>query len=79
MGRAVRVLWPDDEAWYLGTVSHYSEASGEHTVRVRARPAARRASAEAGLVRAAAAACWRLYCINRPAHACHLPRTPLNL
>jgi hypothetical protein len=31
-GRQVRVLWPDDEAWYLGTISSYDSVSGEHTV-----------------------------------------------
>lgn len=34
VGRQVRVLWPDDAAWYLGTVTHYNEHTGEHTVRL---------------------------------------------
>eukprot|EP00955_Chlamydomonas_euryale_P048453 353973-Chlamydomonas_euryale.AAC.3 len=33
LGRAVRVLWPDDAAWYLGTVALYDESTGEHEVR----------------------------------------------
>jgi hypothetical protein len=26
-------LWPDDEAWYLGTIEGWDEESGTHTVR----------------------------------------------
>jgi hypothetical protein len=33
VGRQVRVLWPDDAAWYLGTVTAYDSASGRHQVR----------------------------------------------
>jgi hypothetical protein len=32
VGRQVRVLWPEDEAWYLGTVAAYDPAAAEHTV-----------------------------------------------
>ena len=31
-GRQVRVLWPDDEAWYLGTITAFDPVSWEHTV-----------------------------------------------
>lgn len=34
VGRQVRVLWPDDEAWYLGTVTNYDPSSAEHLVRM---------------------------------------------
>ena len=32
MGRQVRVLWPDDQAWYLGTIAEYLPESGRHKV-----------------------------------------------
>lgn len=30
VGRTIRVLWPDDEAWYLATVNDFDVASGRH-------------------------------------------------
>lgn len=33
VGRQLRVLWPDDEAWYLGTATAYDPATGRHQVR----------------------------------------------
>ena len=32
VSQRVRVLWPDDAAWYLGTVAAYDPATAEHTV-----------------------------------------------
>ncbi|KAG2498072.1 hypothetical protein HYH03_003832 [Edaphochlamys debaryana] len=32
VGRELRVLWPDEEAWFCGRVTRYDEASGRHTV-----------------------------------------------
>ncbi|GAB4814051.1 hypothetical protein N2152v2_001097 [Parachlorella kessleri] len=32
VGRSLRVLWPEDEAWYLGTVTSYDSATGKHQV-----------------------------------------------
>lgn len=32
VGRAVRVLWPDDSAWFLGEVTTYDPATGHHEV-----------------------------------------------
>ena len=37
VGRQLRVLWPLYQAWYLGTVTAYDAAAGEHTVRCRER------------------------------------------
>lgn len=42
VGRQVRVLWPEDAAWYLGTVAEYDKATGEHTVGWRGWAVARR-------------------------------------
>ena len=33
VGRSLRVFWPDDEAWYLGTVTAYDSSTGRHQVR----------------------------------------------
>ena len=38
VGRDVRVFWPDDEAWYQGTVTSYDPPSGQHHVRAALRP-----------------------------------------
>lgn len=35
VGRSLRVLWPDDEAWYLGTVTSFDPATGRHHVSER--------------------------------------------
>jgi hypothetical protein len=32
VGRLVRVLWPDEEAWFMGTITDYSPADGKHKV-----------------------------------------------
>lgn len=32
IGRKLRVYWPDDDGWYLGTVAHYSPQTGQHKV-----------------------------------------------
>ena len=32
VGRQVRVLWPEDDAWFLGEVSTYDPATGQHRV-----------------------------------------------
>ncbi|KXZ51594.1 hypothetical protein GPECTOR_12g558 [Gonium pectorale] len=32
VGREVRVLWPDEEAWFCGRVTRYDEETGRHTV-----------------------------------------------
>lgn len=32
VGQEVRVFWPDDEAWYLGSVVRYDSKSAEHAV-----------------------------------------------
>jgi hypothetical protein len=37
VGRQVRVLWPDDDAWYLGNVVGYDVGSGMHRVSPRDR------------------------------------------
>lgn len=33
VGRQVRLLWPKDDAWFLGSVEAYDAASGKHRVR----------------------------------------------
>ncbi|CAL8470279.1 g9821 [Coccomyxa elongata] len=33
VGRQVRVLWPQDAAWFLGSVGSYNTADGKHEVR----------------------------------------------
>ena len=35
VGRHVRVLWPADNAWYLGTITEYLPKTGQHKVRRR--------------------------------------------
>ena len=32
VGRAVRILWPEDDAWFSGTIESYDSTSGQHTV-----------------------------------------------
>ena len=32
VGRAVRILWPEDDAWFSGTIESYDNTSGQHTV-----------------------------------------------
>ena len=32
MGRELRILWPDDDAWFCGTVDGYDSISGQHMV-----------------------------------------------
>lgn len=32
VGRQVRVLWPHDGAWFLGSVSSYNPEDGKHEV-----------------------------------------------
>ena len=32
IGRAVRILWPEDDAWFSGTIESYDSTSGQHTV-----------------------------------------------
>ena len=32
VGRAVRILWPEDDAWFSGTIESYDSRSGQHTV-----------------------------------------------
>jgi hypothetical protein len=32
VGRQVRVLWPHDGAWFLGSVSSYNPDDGKHEV-----------------------------------------------
>ncbi len=32
VGRQVRVLWPHDSAWFLGSVSSYNPDDGKHEV-----------------------------------------------
>ena len=32
VGRQLRIYWPDDDAWYLGTVQDYFRKTGEHQV-----------------------------------------------
>lgn len=32
VGREVRILWPDDDAWFCGTVGSYDSSSGQHMV-----------------------------------------------
>lgn len=32
VGRQLRVHWPDDEAWFLGTVTQYFPETGQHQV-----------------------------------------------
>ena len=34
VGRTVRVLWPDDDAWYCGRVEAYQPVTGKHRVSV---------------------------------------------
>lgn len=34
VGRTVRILWPDDDAWYLASIAGYNESTGEHLVRL---------------------------------------------
>lgn len=34
VGRALRVLWPLDDAWFLCTVESWDEATGQHKVRM---------------------------------------------
>ena len=31
-GRKLRVYWPDDDGWYLGTVTHFDAETGKHKV-----------------------------------------------
>lgn len=35
VGRQIRVYWPEDDAWYLGTVGHYDPAAHTHQVRAQ--------------------------------------------
>lgn len=32
VGRELRVLWPDEEAWFCGRVTHFDAEMGMHTV-----------------------------------------------
>ncbi|DBA66045.1 TPA: hypothetical protein ACH3X2_003050 [Trebouxia sp. C0005] len=32
VGRKLRVYWPEDDGWFLGTVAHYSAQTGQHRV-----------------------------------------------
>lgn len=32
VGRELRVLWPEDNAWFSGTVDSYDSTSGKHKV-----------------------------------------------
>lgn len=32
VGRQVRVLWPEDEAWYLGIIASFDDRTGKHHV-----------------------------------------------
>ena len=32
VGTAVRILWPEDDAWFSGTIESYNSTSGQHTV-----------------------------------------------
>ena len=32
IGRKLRVYWPDDDGWYLGTAAEYTAQSGQHKV-----------------------------------------------
>ncbi len=32
VGRKLRVYWPDDDGWYLGTVVSYNAQTGQHKV-----------------------------------------------
>lgn len=32
VGRELRVLWPDEEAWFCGRVTKYMPEQGTHTV-----------------------------------------------
>lgn len=34
VGRDIRVYWPEDDAWYLGTVGQYDQTAHTHQVRV---------------------------------------------
>ena len=34
VGRQIRVLWPEDDAWYLARVTAYDPATAEHMVRL---------------------------------------------
>lgn len=33
VGRDVRIFWPLDDAWFLGTVDSYNSATAQHKVR----------------------------------------------
>lgn len=37
VGRTVRIHWPADDAWYLGTIASYNESTGKHLVRLARR------------------------------------------
>lgn len=32
VGRELRVLWPDDDGWFCGRVTHHDVATGSHKV-----------------------------------------------
>ncbi|KAL0040242.1 hypothetical protein WJX77_001213 [Trebouxia sp. C0004] len=32
VGRKLRVYWPEDDGWFLGTVAHYNAQTGQHRV-----------------------------------------------
>ena len=32
VGKTVRILWPEDDAWFSGTIESYDSTSGQHTV-----------------------------------------------
>ena len=32
IGRKLRIYWPDDDGWYLGTAVQYLPQSGQHKV-----------------------------------------------
>ena len=32
VGRNVKIFWPDDDAWYMGRVTAFDEATGQHHV-----------------------------------------------
>ena len=34
VGRELRLLWPEDDAWFLGTAAGFDAASGKHKVQL---------------------------------------------
>ena len=38
VGRLIRVFWPDEDAWFLGTVAAYDSTTGKHEVHTARSP-----------------------------------------